>query len=458
MNKLYNTLKKTIRTLLLAVPFFYAVGVSAQTSYSITTNKNWSAALPSTCANCTINISSGVTLTIDGSVTCQNCTFQGGGNMSMSNQTLNIQYTGGSPVTTVFNNINFLVYGNNGKVIVNAPLSMTSSTFTFNDGSYFSTSYEVNMVGSTVNLYDAATMYSTGSSSTKITLSENSVIAIGNGSKSSTSSFTVSGPTLTMYDNSTVMVANNNNWYYNWSTYEASPAHSTNATTHANSTINNNLNCGGSGQHSCSAPVVYGPAALTTSNAGLVVVSVNTLPIILSGFTATTNTDGSAKLVWETKLEQNSSRFEIERSATGSDWSTVGTVQAKGNSATATSYSYTDGSPLQGANYYRLKLIDLDGSAVYSEVRVIETAAIGHISFFPNPARDYVNVTLGGVNASTATVRIINLAGAVLQEKKAQAGTTVTFSLQQYTTGFYVLSVMSSDGTHESSKLLINRM
>jgi len=451
MNKLYKSLTLTIRTLLLTVPFFYTAGVSAQTSYSITTNKNWSAALPSTCATCAINISSGVTLTIDGSVTCQNCTFHGGGNISMTNQTLNIQYTGSSPVTTVFNNINFDVYGNNGKVVVNAPLSMTSSTFTFHDGSYFNTSYQVDMVSSTVNLYDASNMYSTGSSSTAITLSSNSKISIGNGSKTSTSSFTVSGPTLTMYDNSTVVVANNNNSYYNWSSYQASPANSTNATTHAKSTTNNNLNCGGSGQHSCSAPVVYGPATLTTSNAGLL--SGNTLPIILSGFVAAVNGDGSVKLGWETKMEQNSSRFEIERSATGSNWSTVGTAQAKGNSTSATSYSYTDGSPLQGANYYRLKMIDLDGSAVYSEVRVIETAAVSHISFFPNPARDYVNVTLGGMSTSTATVRLINMAGAVLQEKKAQAGSTVTFSLDQYAKGVYILTVMSSDGTHESNKL-----
>jgi len=454
MNKFYHTLTQTIRTLLLIVPFSYAVSVSAQ-AYSITSNGNWSTALPSTCTNCTINISSNVTLTIDGSETCQNCTFQGGGNISMNNQTLNLQYTGNSLVTTVFNNINFDVYGNNGKVIVNAPLSMSSSVFAFHDGSYFNTSYQVDMASSTVNLYDASNMYSTGSSSTTITLSSDSKIAVGDGSKTSTSSFTLSGPTLTMFDNSSVAVGNSNNAYYNWSAYQGSPAHSTHANTKSYSTTNNNLNCGGNGQHSCSAPILYGPSTLTT---GAGIVPGNTLPVILSGFTAALNNDGSAKLVWETKMEQNSSRFEIERSATGSAWSTVGTVQAKGNSSAASSYSYTDGSPLQGANYYRLKMIDLDGSAVYSEVRVIETAAINHISFFPNPARDFVNVTLGGMSTSTATIRLINQAGAVLQEKKAQAGTTVTFSLQQYTTGFYVLSVMSSDGVHESSKLLISRM
>jgi hypothetical protein len=455
MNKFYKTLTQTIRTVLLTVPLFYAVSVFAQTSYSITGNKNWSAVLPSTCANCTINISSGVTLTIDGSVTCQNCTFQGGGNMSMNNQTLNLQYTGNSPVTTVFQNIYFQVFGNNGKVIANAPLSMTSSVFTFSNGSYFNTSYQVDMVSSTVYLYDASNMYSTGSSSTAITLSSNSKIVIGNGSKSSTSSFTVSGPDLTLYDNSSVAVANNNNSYYNWSNYDASPAHSTNAHTHSYSTTNNNLNCGGSGQHSCSAPVVYGPSTLTTT---VGVMSGVTLPIVLSGFSATAGSDGTVELNWETKIEQNSNRFEIERSANGSDWHTVGTVQAHGNSSTAISYSYVDASPLQGTDYYRLRLIDLDGSSVYSDVKVIETAVVSHISFFPNPARDFVNVALGGTGTGTATVRLINQAGAVLQEKKAQAGTTVTFSLQQYTTGFYILSVVSADGAHESSKLLINRM
>jgi hypothetical protein len=455
MNKFYKTLTQTIRTLLMTAPFIYGVSVSAQTNYSISANKSWSAVLPATCANCTINVSAGVTLTIDGSETCQNCTFQGGGNISMNNQTLNLQYTGSSPVTTVFKNIYFQVFGNNGKLIVNAPLSLTSSVFTFNNGSYFNTSYQVDMVSSTVFLYDASTMYSTGSSSTAITLSGDSKIAIGDGSKTSTSAFTVSGPDLTLYDNSTVVVANNNNSYYNWSAYDASPAHSTNAKTHANSTTNNNLNCGGSGQHSCSAPVVYGPSTLTTT-VGLM--SGTTLPIILSGFTAAAGTEGSVKLTWSTQLEQNSGRFEIERSVNGSDWNTAGTVQANGNSSSSINYAFLDASPLQGTNYYRLKLVDLDGSSVYSEVKVVETAAISHISFFPNPARDFVNVTLGATGSSTATVRIINQAGAVLQEKKAQAGATVTFSLQQYTTGFYVLSVVSSDGSHETSKLLINRM
>ncbi|MDO6433336.1 T9SS type A sorting domain-containing protein [Flavitalea sp. BT771] len=439
---------------LLALSFLTTGSVLGQTSYLITSNKSWSAVLPNTCANCSIVISSGVTLTIDQSVTCQNCTFEGG-NLSMTDKTLNIQYAG-SVVTTLFKNIAFQIYGNDGKVIVNAPLSLDGATFTFNNGSYFNTSYQVDLVNSKVNLLDNATMYSTGGASTLMRLSSGSKIVIGDGSLASTAAFTVSGPSLSLYGASTVVVGNTNNAYYNWSSYSASPANSVNAATpKAYSTSSSTMNCGGPGQHACSSPALYGPATL--ANGGTL--PGNTLPVTLTGFTARSNGDGTAQLTWETAMEQNASRFEIERSADGSSWSKIGSVNAKGNSASVSGYGFTDMSLLSGTSYYRLKMVDLDGSAVYSEVKAIQGTAVSHISFFPNPAKDYVNVTLGGTSTATVNVRLVSQTGAVLQEKSVAggAGTIVTFPLQQVASGLYVLYVSAADGTHESSKLLINR-
>ena len=159
-------------------------------------------------------------------------------------------------------------------------------------------------------------------------------------------------------------------------------------------------------------------------------------------------------------MEQNSSRFEIERSADGNGWNTIGTVQAQGNAALTTDYSYADAKMLSGTNYYRLKMVDLDGTAVYSEVKALQGSMISHLSFFPNPARDFVNVTLGGTSAGTVTVRLISQTGVVLQEKIVSGGsaTTVTFPLQQAATGWYILHVSSADGLHESSKLLVSHI
>ena len=427
----------------------------AQTNYSITTNTNWSAVLPGTCANCTIVIASKATLTIDQSVTCQNCTFQGG-TLTMTDKTLNIQYSGSSVVTTTFKDIKFNISGDNGKVIVNAPLSLNGASFTFNNASYFNTSYQVDMVSSTVTLNDNATMYSTGGPATLLSLSGTSRIIIGNGSKTSAAALTISGPTAAIYDNSVILVGNSNNVYYNWSNYSASTAKNNNAATPKTySTSNSTMNCGGSGQHLCSNPALYGPATLTTSG----VVSGNALPVILTDFAVRSSGDGAAMLTWETKMEQNSSRFEIERSADGTGWTTIGTVQAQGNASMPTGYTYTDSRVLTGTNYYRLKMIDLDGSAIYSEVRVLQLNVVSHLSFFPNPARDYVNITLGGISSANVTVRLINQAGVVVQEKNVAggAGTTVTLPLQQQASGLYFLHVTTAEGLHETSKLMISR-
>lgn len=440
-------------TLLLSFSSIFTI--QAGTTYNITSNSNWSAVLPSTCLDCTIKISNNVTLTINGSMTCQNCTFQGG-TLAMTNQTLNLQYAG-TQTTTVFKNTDFLVYGNSSKVIVNAPLSVTNSTFTFNNGSYFNTSYDVTLSNSTVNLYDNSSMYSTGGSSTLISLESSSQIVVGNGSLSSSSVLSVSGPTLKVNDHSSVALGNENNVYNNWSNYVYSP--NANANSHAStsySTNNNTLNCGNGHAHSCTNPSVYGPSALSSAGA----VSSTPLPVVLAAFMATLNNDKTVDLKWNTQQEINAGHFEIERSADGNAWSTIGSIAAKGNSNTVSAYSFTDNTPMAGVNYYRLRMVDLDGKYAYTEVKVIRTSVINNISFFPNPARDFVNVSVGQNSRTSLTIRLVSLSGQVLQEKNVpagSAGTTVSFSIQQVPAGMYILSVAGTDGTMESSKLMVSK-
>ncbi|HMI62539.1 MAG TPA: hypothetical protein VK518_16595, partial [Puia sp.] len=383
----------------------------AGTTYQITSDKNWSAVMPATCANCTINISSGMTLTINAAATCQNCTFVGG-KIVINSKTLNLQYAG-SLTTTYFIGTTLQVNGT-GQVIVNAPLSLTGSTFTFNNTSYFNTSFQLDMISSTVNLYDNSTMYSTGGSNVPINLIGSSKIVIGNGSQTSSAAFTVSGPELILFDQSAVTIANQNNVYNNWAnfTYRSlAPA----IPSKSYSTQNNNMACGSGYAHSCANPSVYGPVSL--GSAGLV--PGNPLPLVLDGFTALLNTDKSITLDWNTQMEINSSSIQIERSADGESWKAIGSVMAKGNSSVVTNYTFTDAQPLSGTNFYRLRMIDIDNSYAYSDVKVIRTSVVSKISFFPNPAREYVNVSLGVGSGTQVVIRLINPAGQLLQEKRA---------------------------------------
>jgi hypothetical protein len=446
---------KTILTLLITLSSFVFFGsVQGQTTYKITSNSNWSAKLPSTCADCNIIISTGVTLTMDGSFTCQNCSFQGG-TVSMTSKTLNIQYTGGSPVTTSFDGTNFQVYGT-GSIVVNAPLSLTNAVFTFNNTSSIQTSFQVDLSGSTIDLYDNTSMVSTGGSSTDLTLSKSSKIVIGNGSQTSGASLFVNGPTVDIYKNSAIELGNTNNAYINWANYTTYNNNGNGGGGAASySTANSTINCGSGYPHACAGSYVYGPASLSTAGT----VPVNLLPVVLADFTARWNNDQTITDSWNTQQEVNFSHFEIERSQNGSTWNTIGSVPAKGNSSIETNYSFTDRSPLAGVNYYRLKIVDLDGHYDYSEIKVQRSALITKTSFFPNPAHDYVNVALGETAGVSVTVRLINQAGQVLQEKKGITGNgaAISIPLQQYAAGLYILSVSTADGACESSKLLISR-
>jgi len=448
-------MKRSIYTTLIAALMTLSLASFAGSTYNITSNKDWSSVMPATCANCTINVSSNITLTIDASVTCQNCSFNGG-NIVMTGKTLNLQYSG-SLTTTTFSSVKMTVNGN-GQVIVNAPLSLTGSVFTFNNTSYFNTSYEVDLTSSAVYLNDNAAMMSTGSSTTPINLMSNSQIVVGNGSQTSNAAFTVSGPTLALYDNSTVNIGNVNNSYNNWSSYDYTPnVHANSNATRTKSTLNNNLNCGGTAPHACANPAVYGPSSLGSGGA----VANITLPVVLVGFTAVLNSDKTITLNWDTKMEVNSKEFQVERSADGEIWSAIGVVAAQGNSSMPSNYVFTDASPLAGTNFYRLRMTDLDNSYGYTEVKVVRTSIVSAVSFFPNPAKEYVNVSLGTTNGTTAKVdvRLINMAGQVMQEKTAQAGAgvVVTFAVGNFPAGVYILSVVDANGTRETRQLMISK-
>ena len=431
-----------------------SVNSFAQTSYTIAANGKWSTTIPVSCINCTITIAAGKTLSIDKSVTCMNCIITGG-SITDSNQTLSLLYAG-VQTTTYFQSTALNVYGNSGKVTVNAPLSLTNATFTFYNNSSFTTSYELDLSASRINLYDTSSMTSTGGPATLINLENNSHIVIGNGSQTSKSIFTVSGPTLTVYDNSTVAVGNNNNTYYNWSNYNYSSSTGS-ATVKPFSTMGSTVGCGSSYPHSCSNPFVYGPSTIGSSG----IVPGNTLPIVLEDFTAILNNDKTITLNWNTELEVNSSHITIQRSADGESWNDIGTVQAKGTSAIQVAYTFTDEQPLTGNNFYRLQLVDQDNTFTYSEIKAIRTSSIGAITFFPNPARDYVNVSLGNALSSgeAVSVRLISLSGQVMQEQRttASAGTMVSFHVTNYAAGVYILSVAGQDGTQESRELVISR-
>lgn len=98
--------------------------------------------------------------------------------------------------------------------------------------------------------------------------------------------------------------------------------------------------------------------------------------------------NGSNLLNWLTLSENNSSHFEIERSADALSFEKIGSVKAAGNSNCLREYSFNDTNPFHGINYYRLKQVDIDEKFIYSNVVVIKNEKVNQYAIFPNPVQD----------------------------------------------------------------------
>lgn len=94
-----------------------------------------------------------------------------------------------------------------------------------------------------------------------------------------------------------------------------------------------------------------------------------------------------AHLSWATASEVNVSHFEVQESFNGLEFATIDRIDAIGNETTETDYAYIDRQILN-TNYYRLKIIDTDGSFEYSNIITIQADCSFGVSIsdvFPNP-------------------------------------------------------------------------
>ncbi len=97
------------------------------------------------------------------------------------------------------------------------------------------------------------------------------------------------------------------------------------------------------------------------------------IPVTLGDFAGTVN-NGEANLEWTTWSEMNTARFEVERSTDGKLFEKAGTIAAAGISNSLKKYKFTDqGLPMNvKAVYYRLNMVDIDGTASYSKVIILK--------------------------------------------------------------------------------------
>ncbi|MEM9929655.1 MAG: T9SS type A sorting domain-containing protein, partial [Bacteroidota bacterium] len=181
------------------------------------------------------------------------------------------------------------------------------------------------------------------------------------------------------------------------------------------------------------------------------------LPLDLLSFTGEARNKTNL-LTWTTANAEDFSHFVVQRSPDGrGPWSVLAQpdLQASGE------HEYIDELPLPSA-YYRLKMIDLDGTFSYSEVIFLEHFSgedAGAMQVYPNPSTGRFSVDFTKVNLPSGRegeLCLVDLHGRQIWARKISGDQpTLPVALSQPGGGVYLLTLVTDDGRAFKQRVVI---
>ncbi|GEM_PF-2780996 len=254
----------------------------------------------------------------------------------------------------------------------------------------------------------------------------------------------VTGSNITNTTTNTVIdVPNEGTWEYNKSTgiitFTALPTFSSNPTPLPYTITDQN---------------VADPLRATSSPAYIIItLKHETTPVTFNSFTA--NKAGKNVLVsWITATETGNKGFYIQRSNNGINWQSiyfVNSLAEGGNSNVTLNYAYTDISPLNSINYYRLQQVDLDGKFTYINIATVQFTANTTVTVWPNPVTNNL-AHVSGLKGNE-TIQVINLTGAIISTQQVTNSIHV-INTAGYKSGIYYVRITDKKGGLQTLKLV----
>lgn len=189
-------------------------------------------------------------------------------------------------------------------------------------------------------------------------------------------------------------------------------------------------------------------AAQTTSSS----TSISNTPALIMSFDGQV-TNNVANLTWVMENETNSKWFVIERSGNNGEYDSIGVVVGL-NDNNMTTYTFSDNNMVDGNNYYRLRMVDMNNVVRYSKIVSLydmqeTTTAAAKMTIFPNPAAATINYTVASNSNQQVIVQVYNLAGVVLMtaENQLSTGNNVqTLAVSSLKAGNYFLKITNVEG------------
>jgi len=170
--------------------------------------------------------------------------------------------------------------------------------------------------------------------------------------------------------------------------------------------------------------------------------------------------DKNINVEWKVENEMNIKQYAVEKSINGTQFTTLAVKEATANGGRSASYSITDVNPVEGYNYYRVKSVDVNGKAEFTNVVKVQMGSMKQdITIYPNPITDgMIHLQLMNQPAGTYGVRLLNKLGQVILSRKISHAEGSSTELIQWdfnlAHGMYQLEVTKPDKSVKSINVL----
>jgi hypothetical protein len=155
------------------------------------------------------------------------------------------------------------------------------------------------------------------------------------------------------------------------------------------------------------------------------------------------------RLKWTVENNDQFEYFEVERSASRSNFKSIATIEGSGNSGLVR-YEADDKLPFAAGNFYRIKGVDINGRVEYSQVVVVTSNRVisEGVIVFPNPVTTYVNATIAVKDAGPAELLLHNSSGQLVSSRKImlqENNNSISLGeLLDHRPGMYILTVVTA--------------
>ncbi|MEJ7913753.1 MAG: T9SS type A sorting domain-containing protein, partial [Chitinophagaceae bacterium] len=176
------------------------------------------------------------------------------------------------------------------------------------------------------------------------------------------------------------------------------------------------------------------------------------LPVKLLDFSARLVQGNVVSLAWRTENEVNIRRFDIEMSdgilaLQANRFTKIDELESRSAAGAVQDYTYLDKTfSGSGIRYYRLRIVEEDGSVSYSQVRGVQSEPVTEWKIYPNPSDGLYHLLFQADLAASVSASVFDAQGKIIQRYK-QTGTgfaqklTVNLKEAHFANGMYLLQV-----------------